>query len=81
MSDKPTVFNYKDYEAAQEKIRKQQDIIRVLGDRASMSVSDILEQIKADMCDDYCKWPEKCEGLTEDAMHRMYCDNCPLDRL
>ena len=67
MSNKPTVFNYQDYEKAQEKIRTQQDIIRALGDRATMSVSDILEQVKADMCDD----TEACKEQERDLIDRQ----------
>lgn len=43
-----------------------------------------LEQIKEEMCDIYCKWPEKCRtGKPEEdeiTLHE-HCKYCPLERL
>lgn len=46
------------------------------------TLDDIIEEVKQDMCDHYCKWPnlwvEEIEGTTlEDGK----CVNCPLGRL
>ena len=46
------------------------------------TLDDIIEEVKQDMCDHYCKWPnlwvEEIEGTTlEDGK----CADCPLGRL
>ena len=50
---------------------------------ASMKVGDILEQVKADMCDDYCKVPGICQkaGIDGNLMLKDFCEHCPLERL
>lgn len=47
------------------------------------NVRVIIEQVCADICDHYCKWPdlwdEEKEGMClEDSEH---CQNCPTQRL
>lgn len=47
------------------------------------TVSDIIEEVRCAVCDDYCKWPEIYEddGRDEDALLEEKCNFCPLDRL
>lgn len=50
------------------------------------SISEQLEAVKSEMCDKYCKWPEKPipEGKTEDWLwidDASPCINCPLNKL
>lgn len=47
------------------------------------SISQMLEEVKGDMCNKYCKYPdtwdeekEGCELIDSDV-----CDNCPLNKL
>lgn len=47
------------------------------------TVTEIIEEVKEDICQNYCKWPnlwdeemEECE-LCESSI----CRNCPLNRL
>ncbi len=51
-----------------------------------MTVSKMLQGIADDMCDNYCKWPEKVkqEGKDEDWLcedPESPCQKCPLNRL
>ena len=46
-------------------------------------VPEIIEEVKDDICNNYCKWPdiwdEEAEGCElEESDH---CRNCPLNRL
>ena len=44
------------------------------------TVSEIIEEIKAEICDDYCKYPKKYKD--EDALLESdTCNRCPLNRL
>lgn len=50
------------------------------------SIIQIIEQVKEDMCNNYCKWPHEPvpEGQDEDWLWndpKSPCQNCPLDRL
>ena len=48
-----------------------------------MSVTEILEQVKEEICNDYCKWPdtynEEAEGC--ELIDSEHCQNCPLNQL
>lgn len=54
----------------------------------TMTVTEIIEKVRADICDNYCKWPEKY-GVTgdgsdperEEQLMDEKCDECPLDLL
>lgn len=37
-----------------------------------------LEEVKTEMCDEYCKYPHTCE--TEEELYAI-CEECPLDNL
>lgn len=80
MSNKPTVFNYQDYEKAQDEIHRLRGQLANMEIKNRIAVTDILEQVKADMCDEYCKWPKMLEDEPEDALLDI-CDRCPLGRL
>lgn len=80
MSNKPTVFNYQDYEKAPEEIRRLRNQLANVEIKHRIAVSDILEEVKADMCDEYCKWPCLLKDEPEDMLLDI-CDRCPLERL
>ena len=44
-----------------------------------MSVTQIIEEVKSDICDKYCKYPEQYDD--DDEMLRDVCENCALGRL
>lgn len=48
-----------------------------------MTISEIIEQVKAEMCRDYCKYTdtydEEAEGC--ELCESDICANCPLSRL
>jgi len=54
-----------------------------------MSITDILEQAKADMCNHYCKYPLQEAPKNEDGTPNNEwlfeegtpCENCPLNNL
>lgn len=53
----------------------------------TMNISEQLEEIKSDICDKYCKYPE-IYGIDDEAcqyvldkMYRERCDKCPLNKL
>jgi hypothetical protein len=51
--------------------------------KETKTLIEIVEQVKADMCDRYCKWPDQYKG-DENAYDRMIdekCEHCPLNRL
>lgn len=51
------------------------------------SITDIIQEVKDDICDHYCKWPEyykvrfEAYQKSEDDMYEEKCDKCPLCRL
>lgn len=49
----------------------------------NMSVSEIIDEVKDDVCEKLCKyqaeWDEEKEGV--DLTDSEFCRNCPLDRL
>lgn len=48
----------------------------------AITVTDILEQVKESICDNYCKFPERYnENEDWDRLYREICDACPLNRL
>lgn len=83
MGKNPTVFNYRDYELAQDEIHRLRGQLANMEIKNRIVVTDILEQVKADMCDDYCKVPGICQkaGIDEDLMLKDFCKHCPLERL
>lgn len=48
-----------------------------------MSVTEMIEKVKEDMCNDYCKypneWDEEEQGM--DLCDSEVCANCPLNNL
>ena len=48
-----------------------------------MSITEIIEDVKADICNNYCKYPhifdEESEGC--ELCESDICTNCPLGRL
>lgn len=50
------------------------------------SISEQIEEVRDDMCTNYCKWPNEPipEGKDEDWLlndEDSPCNNCPLNRL
>lgn len=48
------------------------------------TVAQIIEEVKEEMCDHYCKHIEKIQGGGEEAFEKLveeFCDKCPLNRL
>ena len=47
------------------------------------TIIDILEEVKAEMCINYCKWPDLWDAEKEgkDLSDSEQCENCPLNRL
>ena len=80
MSNKPTVFNYQDYEKAQEEIRRLRNQLANVEIKNRITATDILEQVKTDICDEYCKWPCLLKDEPKDMLLDI-CDRCPLERL
>ena len=45
------------------------------------SVTDMIEEVKEQMCNDYCRYTHQSwEALEEDRILEI-CENCPLNRL
>lgn len=58
--------------------------------RCNMSektITDLLEEIEKEICDNYCKYPEIClaevkdPDLAEDRLYDKYCEKCPFNRI
>ena len=49
-----------------------------------MSVTEIIEEVKEQMCNDYCRYPREWDEEEHDGLE-LYdsdvCANCPLNRL
>ena len=46
------------------------------------TITDILDEMAADFCDNYCKWPEKytVEGIEHSSkLYEEHCGDCPLN--
>ncbi len=48
-----------------------------------ITVGEIIEEVKIEICEHYCKWPEKWDKEAEgcDLIDSSICSNCPLGRL
>ena len=42
-------------------------------------IADIIEQVKENICDNYCKYPDQYES--NETMIEEQCEKCPLCRL
>lgn len=47
----------------------------------SKTVTDILEEIKQEMCDEYCKYPTLVDNIEDLFADDSPCMKCPLTRL
>ena len=47
------------------------------GKQEKQTISEIVEEVKTEMCDEYCKYPDVLE---EDVLWST-CEKCPLGRL
>lgn len=53
-----------------------------MNDDQAASVTEIIEEVKEEMCDHYCKWPDQYKHVGSYGMIlQKYCDRCPLNRL
>lgn len=43
------------------------------------TIADILEEVRQEMCDNYCKYPAREDLLADNGL--CPCIGCPLDRL
>lgn len=59
------------YEAGKKKSKKSLTEI----------AEEMLEDIKAEICDTRCKWPEKWDKGQGELCESEHCANCPLNRL
>lgn len=48
---------------------------------STQTVSDIIEEVKAEICDEYCKYPVIYKDMDEDEFIEKICGKCPLERL
>jgi len=48
-------------------------------ERQQATIPDIIESVKIEICDKYCKYPYK-DGISEETLQEI-CENCPLSRL
>ena len=54
---------------------------------ADMTVIEQLSNVAQEVCDKLCKYPELCKQTEDDPesaqelLDRMYCANCPLNRI
>lgn len=45
-----------------------------------MRITDILDQIETEICNNYCKWPEQYDK-DDDSLIEEVCNNCPLNMI
>lgn len=48
-----------------------------------MTIAEILEEVKTDMCNDYCRYPKEFDEEKEgcELCESEHCQSCPLNRL
>lgn len=54
------------------------------GDRAVERVTDIIEEVKEKICNDYCKYAVNIDNMRPEEYDKLLaeiCDKCPLNRL
>lgn len=52
--------------------------------RTRVRVTEIIDHVAGEMCQDYCKWPEKYTkdgDFLECEMYEAHCRECPLNLL
>lgn len=49
-------------------------------EKLSTIVSETIEAVKRQICDDYCKYPAEYSGENEQMLEEQ-CEDCPLNRL
>lgn len=83
MSNKPTVFNYTDYENAMAENKRLTDKIANMEIKYRIAVEKLVEvdEVKEAICDHYCKWPVLYADRGETALVEEQCEHCPLERL
>ena len=86
MGKKPTVFNYRDYELAQDEIHRLRKQLANAQIKNRIAAADVLEEVKAEICEQYCKYPDWYKrdwhkDMTEDEFIEKICGECPLHRL
>lgn len=55
-------------------------------DNSKMDLSSLVEEVKENICDNYCKYPgiydiQEDDDITYEKMVFEVCDNCPLNYL
>lgn len=45
------------------------------------TICEIIESVKSDICDHYCKYPERYTEDKSDDIFDEKCKDCPLNRL
>lgn len=53
-------------------------VLRTDGEEKPSTIIQMLNGIADEICDDYCKWPEKCKS---DIRLMKHCHECPLNRM
>ena len=48
-------------------------------EQENKTVTEIIEEVKEQMCDDYCRYPRE-QSMAEMAINDI-CENCPMNRL
>ena len=44
-------------------------------------ISETLEEVKVQMCEDFCRYPLECEEHGVELWESEHCQKCPLNRL
>ena len=47
----------------------------------NQSISDIIDEVKAEVCDKICKWSETYGADAEDLLEKKCMEDCPMKRL
>lgn len=66
------------------KYPNRKSLNQVMDNARNVSITEIIEDVKADMCDNYCKIPYKYSANEWEEIcfsKDSPCNNCPLDRL
>lgn len=73
---------YSDYEYGAMSDQEYRDA-RIRENRKERTIPEIVEDVKCEICRDYCKYPDIWDEEAEEMelIDSEHCQNCPLNRL
>lgn len=61
------------------KYMKLSDVFRGIGDLMEIAESTMEDELSKEICDNYCKFPNNCDGGIDELIEE-HCNSCPLTK-